>query len=79
MKVFIAGASGILGRDLAKLLSRNSIDYLGSYNSRPTEKCIKFDFFNEEEVERNLLESKVDAVINCIVERFTDVCEKDWN
>ena len=79
MKVFIAGASGILGRDLAKLLSRNSIDYLGSYNSRPTEKCIKFDFFNEDEVERNLLESKVDVVINCIVERFTDVCEKDWN
>jgi S-adenosylmethionine synthetase len=78
MKVFVAGASGILGRDLCKILSDNNIDYTGSFNTRMTEKCVKIDFFNEELLEKELLSMNVDVVINCIVERFTDVCEKDW-
>lgn len=78
MKIFVAGASGILGRDLCKILSENGLDWTGSYNSRPTPNCIKLDFFNEKEVEKNFLENNIDIVVNCIVERFTDVCEKDW-
>jgi dTDP-4-dehydrorhamnose reductase/beta-phosphoglucomutase-like phosphatase (HAD superfamily) len=78
MKIFVAGASGILGRDLCKILSKNNLDWIGSYNSRPTINCVKLDFFNEQEVEKNLLENNIDVIINCIVERFTDVCEKDW-
>ena len=78
MRVFVAGASGILGRDLCTILTNNALDWIGSYNSRPAKNLVKLDFFNESEVEKNFLENKIDIVVNCIVERFTDVCEKDW-
>jgi len=78
MRVFVAGASGILGRDLCKILSEDGVQWMGSYNSRPAKNLVKVDFFKEDEVEKNFLENNIDVVINCIVERFTDVCERDW-
>jgi len=79
MKIFIAGASGILGRDLCSHLDKEGVQYIGTYNTRPIRNGLKVDFFNESCLQETLLECKPSAVVNCIVERFTDVCEKNWD
>jgi dTDP-4-dehydrorhamnose reductase/beta-phosphoglucomutase-like phosphatase (HAD superfamily) len=79
MKVLVAGASGIVGREMCKLLKDNLIDFIGTYNTRPVKDGIKVDFLNESELENTLKNNGITIVINSIVERFTDVCEKNWD
>jgi dTDP-4-dehydrorhamnose reductase/beta-phosphoglucomutase-like phosphatase (HAD superfamily) len=79
MTVLVAGASGIVGREMCKLLKDNLVDFIGTYNTRPIQNGIKIDFLNESELENTLKNNAVTIVINSIVERFTDVCEKNWD
>jgi S-adenosylmethionine synthetase len=79
MKLFIAGASGIVGRDLATLCDREGVQWVGSYQSRPFQGGMKVNFLDYNNIKKALVESGPTHLVNCIVERFTDVCEKDWN
>lgn len=79
MKVLVAGGSGLVGRCMIELLKQNGIDYASTYNSRPIENGYKINFENETEI-LNLLNTVMpDVVVNCIVQRQTDICEKNWN
>jgi dTDP-4-dehydrorhamnose reductase len=78
MTVLVCGASGILGKDLCKLLKIKNIEYIGTYNNNFTENSIKVDFFNLTELETVLNDNKVTVCVNCIVERQVDLCETNW-
>lgn len=78
MKVFICGASGILGRELCKVLTQNQIPFLGSYHLNPVPNSVKADFHNLEELQSLLSKNEITICVNCIVERQVDKCEKNW-
>jgi S-adenosylmethionine synthetase len=78
MKVLVAGASGLVGRCLVDLLNHKNIQTIQTYNDRPIAGGYKVNFLNEQELENFFDEQKPTVCINCIVQRFTDVCEKDW-
>jgi dTDP-4-dehydrorhamnose reductase len=78
MTILICGASGILGRQLMKVLTDKQIDYIGTYNSNKMENCISLDFSNINNIEKILLEHNITCCINCIVERQVETCENDW-
>jgi S-adenosylmethionine synthetase len=78
MKVLVAGGSGLVGRCLIAELEKRGIAYIATYNSRPIPNGHKLNFESEAEV-RAFLEKEAPTVcVNCIVQRQTDVCEKDW-
>jgi dTDP-4-dehydrorhamnose reductase/beta-phosphoglucomutase-like phosphatase (HAD superfamily) len=61
------------------LLVENNIEYVSTYNSRPTKNGYRVNFDSYEEI-RNFVELHRPTVcVNCIVQRLTDVCEKDWD
>ena len=79
MKVFVAGGSGLVGRCLVNLLEETSLPYVSTYNSRPTKNGHRVNYENSEEL-RNFFEIHRPTVcVNCIVQRLTDVCEKNWD
>ena len=46
MNVLVCGSSGLLGRDLCKLLDKENINYIGTYNNNYVDKSLKI-IFNE--------------------------------
>jgi len=71
MKVLVLGGSGLLGREILKVLGPIGI---GTYFSRPFSGGIYL----------KTLEGVINAVkpsvcINCVVERTVDTCENDWS
>jgi len=78
MKVFVAGGSGLVGRCLVDLLKREGIEYVSTYNSRPVENGYRINFEDATEIERLLDETQATVCVNCIVQRQTDICEKNW-
>lgn len=79
MKVLVFGASGLLGRELCHLLKRNEIEYLGTYHSNPVENSVFIDIQNKEAVSHLVRDYKPDICVLCIVKRYTDLCEKNWD
>uniref|UniRef100_A0A6C0DNX8 RmlD-like substrate binding domain-containing protein n=1 Tax=viral metagenome TaxID=1070528 RepID=A0A6C0DNX8_9ZZZZ len=79
--ILICGASGLVGKEMCKLLDHCNIDYIGTYNSNSIDKpnMFKIDFFNPVALEEFLIYHKITSCVFCIVERITDICEKDWN
>lgn len=78
MKVLIAGGSGLVGRCLAELCIERGIDYVATYNSRKCENGVLMSFVSDEETGAFLDSYKPTIVINAIVQRQTDICEKNW-
>jgi dTDP-4-dehydrorhamnose reductase len=78
MNVLVCGSSGLLGRDLCKLLDKEQINYIGTYNSNYIENSIKINFQNIEDIKNKLLEIKPTICINSIVERQLEICENNW-
>jgi dTDP-4-dehydrorhamnose reductase len=76
MRILICGGSGLLGRDLCKLLSNKNINYLATYNNNKIENGVKIDIIND--FEKLVLSYEPNICINCIVERQVDKCETDW-
>ena len=74
MTVLLCGASGILGRSVAKL-----IDCTQTFNSNPIPKGIKVDFSNKKCIYDVCVAHVIKTCVNCIVERQVDTCENDWN
>lgn len=79
MKVLILGSSGLVGRELCSLLKENEIEYLGTYNTKKVDNSIYVDFTNDHEIEELFELYKPDVCVLSIVQRFTDICEKNWN
>jgi dTDP-4-dehydrorhamnose reductase/beta-phosphoglucomutase-like phosphatase (HAD superfamily) len=68
MKVLVLGGSGILGREMLKVIPGS----IGTYHSRPFKNGIPYNI----EIFKDLVP---DVCINCVVERTVDVCENNWN
>lgn len=79
MKVLVAGASGLVGRDLTSLLTETNIEWIGTYNSNPFHNSYKVNFLDIEEVDIFISTYKPTTCINCIAERNVDLCETNWN
>lgn len=79
--ILISGASGLVGKEMCKLLDNLNIEYIGTYNKNIINKpnMYNIDFLNHIELEEFLIYHKISSCIFCIVERITDICEKNWN
>ena len=79
--ILIAGASGLVGKEICKFLDFKNMKYIGTYNKNKINKnnLYKLDFSNPKQVEEFLLFHGIKYCIFCIVERLTDVCENNWN
>lgn len=80
MTIFICGASGLVGTELCSVLKSKNIDYIGTYNRQlnVSKNMIKIDFFNLTEIERTISFYNIKTCVFLIVQRLTDICEKDW-
>ena len=79
MKVLVAGGSGLVGRSLIDLLESKNVMYVSTYNSRPTKNGYRVNFEDDVALGKFLDEIKPTVCVNCIVQRLTDVCEKNWD
>ena len=79
--ILICGASGLVGKELCKLLDEKDITYIGTYNKNKIDKPNMFcvDFSNDKTLEEFITTHKITCCIFSIVERLTDVCENNWN
>lgn len=77
--VCITGASGLTGRNLVELLETQGISYISTYRSRPTKNGYKVNFESLPDIDSFFRTHKPSVVINCIVERQVDICEKAWD
>jgi len=79
MKVLVAGASGLVGRDLTTLLTETNIEWIGTFNSNPFHNSYNVNFLNLEELDTFIYTNKPTICVNCIAERNVDLCETNWN
>jgi dTDP-4-dehydrorhamnose reductase len=79
--ILICGASGLVGKEMCRLLDNKKVEYIGTYNKNKIEKpnMYQLDFSNAKLVEDFLILHKITFCIFSIVERLTDVCENNWN
>jgi dTDP-4-dehydrorhamnose reductase/beta-phosphoglucomutase-like phosphatase (HAD superfamily) len=79
--ILICGASGLVGKEMCRLLDTMNIPYIGTYNKNRMDKPNMFqvDFSNPTSLEEFLILHKITTCIFSIVERLTDVCEHNWN
>ncbi len=78
--ILICGASGLVGKEMCQLLDQKNINYIGTYNTNKISKnnMFKLDFNNATEIEEFMLKHEIKICIFSIVQRLTDICEKDW-
>ena len=78
-KIFICGASGLLGADLCSYFKNAGIEYKGTYNTTYSRDLIKIDFNKTDDIEKAFSDFGATVCINCIVERRVNICEDNWN
>ena len=78
MKVLIAGVSGLLGRCLSDLFDSKGVAYVSTHNTRPFKGSHRVSYDSDHDLEVFIQKEKPTVCVNCIVQRLTDVCEKDW-
>jgi dTDP-4-dehydrorhamnose reductase len=79
MKVLLAGVSGLLGRCLSDLFDREKVEYISTHNTRPFKNSMYVSYESDSAIEDLFEREKPTVCVNCIVQRLTDVCEKDWS
>lgn len=79
-KIFIFGASGLLGRSIFKIFNRTN-NIFGTYNNTEFKNLIKFNYYNTkvDSLKEFFIDEKINIIVNCVAERNIDICEKDWN
>ena len=79
--ILICGASGLVGKEMCRLLDNKKVEYIGTYNKNriETPNMYKVDFSNPKLVEDFLVFHKITCCIFSIVERLLDKCENNWN
>ncbi|TID23130.1 NAD(P)-binding protein [Venturia nashicola] len=77
-KALVTGASGLLGREVAKSFEYAHWDVVGTGLTRAKPPSIvKLDLLNGEDIKRVLDEEKPDVIVHCAANRFPDSCTKD--
>jgi dTDP-4-dehydrorhamnose reductase len=77
MKVFIAGASGLVGGNVFRHLSSRNIEVLGSHFSFPTKYTIGYDTLNmPSSGEDPLVKFSPDWIVHCGALTWVDYCEE---
>jgi len=76
MRVLITGASGLLGRRLFEILSRDH-EVIGTYNNNKTHKCHYLDISDRESVELFFKKIDPEIVIHCAALVNPDYCEEN--
>lgn len=74
-RVLVTGASGLLGRQIMKLLNRQW-EIRGLYSSRKRENMVHADLLQEGEIERQFVEFNPQVIIHSAAERRPDVVHK---
>jgi dTDP-4-dehydrorhamnose reductase/beta-phosphoglucomutase-like phosphatase (HAD superfamily) len=77
--ILLCGSSGLLGKDLKKILEKNNIEYIGTFNKNEVENSIKINFLDCIELENTIKKINPKICINSIVERQVELCENNWN
>lgn len=76
MKVFISGASGLIGGNCLKHFSSKDCQVVGSYFSYPTEDTVYFDTLNISNNENfDLFNFQPDIIVHCGALTHVDYCE----
>merc|ERR1711939_745679 len=74
----ITGATGLLGRQVAKSFDRSGWDVKGTGFTRASPPTIlKLDLGSEADVAKTLEEVKPQVVVHCAANRFPDKCDND--
>jgi dTDP-4-dehydrorhamnose reductase len=78
--ILICGASGLVGKEICRFLDIKEINYIGTYHTHKPENpnMYNIDFSNPKILEDFLVTHGITCCIFSIVERQTDVCEKNW-
>jgi len=76
MKVFISGASGLVGSNCLQHFTEQGAVVVGSFFSFPTENTVFFDTLNPENLSNfNLINFKPDVIVHCGALTHVDYCE----
>ena len=77
MKVFIAGASGLVGSNCMKHFSQQGWDVKGSYFSYPTEGTVYYNTLEpENESNFDVIAYNPDIIVHCGALTHVDYCEE---
>jgi dTDP-4-dehydrorhamnose reductase len=76
MKIFISGASGLLGGNCLRYFKKQGLDVIGSHLSFPTGETVYFDTLHPEEPNNfDVLHFNPDIIIHCGALTHVDYCE----
>ncbi|MBL7764721.1 MAG: SDR family oxidoreductase [Chitinophagaceae bacterium] len=76
MKVFISGASGLIGSNCLKYFKVMGWNAVGSYFSYPTSDTVYFDTLNPDHADNfNLSDFQPDVIVHCGALTHVDYCE----
>jgi len=77
MKIFISGASGLLGGNCLKYFKEQGMQTIGSHLSYPTTQTVYFDSLNQSQPDSfDLLKFNPDVIIHCGALTHVDHCEE---
>ena len=77
MKVLVTGASGLLGRAVAKVLREEGHTVVGTALSRVKEGMVKLDLEDAKDIAGVVASEKAPVIVHCAAERRPDECEGD--
>ncbi len=77
MKIFIAGASGLVGGQCLQHFSAQGWDVIGSYFSYPVEGLVYFNTLERDEKNFDLAAWKPDVIVHCGALTHVDYCESN--
>ena len=76
MKIFISGASGLLGSNCLKYFKEQGIEAVGSHLSFPTKDTVYFDTLNQSDPKSfDLVKFNPDIILHCGALTNVDYCE----
>lgn len=76
MKVFISGASGLIGGNCLSYFGEQGIETVGSYFSFPTDHTVYFNTLNlQDESNFDVFSYKPDVIVHCGALTHVDYCE----
>jgi dTDP-4-dehydrorhamnose reductase/phosphoglycolate phosphatase-like HAD superfamily hydrolase len=76
--VLVLGASGILGRELCSYLETQNVPYIGTYMSHPVNGFVYCDITDSKCIVDIMKQYDIHVCVNCVAQRFIEVCESDW-
>lgn len=78
MKVFISGASGLVGSNCLHYFQSQQVSVVGSHLSYPTTNTVFFDTLNPDQSENfDVIQYKPDVIIHCGALTHVDYCENN--